>query len=113
MDDGSGAEKTQKVEASKTVLIIEDDGLEFAKILWQDKSVKEAGGKNGACVEEVLKACVARLKQLDDEVPCEETKVAAAKVETAIGTLEIRTKRRKKQQVEGTRKPHESTASAV
>lgn len=100
-----GPSKEPEVVKSETVFGSED---RFIAIIWQDKTVKKAGGKNGAKVEDVLKACAARLKDLNQGLPCSETEVAIGKIETAIGILDLRTKRRVKQEVEGTGNPHKS-----
>ena len=76
------------------------------EITWQNGPVQDAGGRNGAFIEDLLSICVARLEFYQDgEFRCRENALAITKIEEAVHWLEHRTRDRQARGVEGTYQP--------
>lgn len=73
-----------------------------------EKQPKEEGSKefvtinDGTTNEEVLKVLIDRLGYLDNKFPCEENKQAMFHIQSALDSLNKRTKDRQSRGVEGT-----------
>jgi hypothetical protein len=78
---------------------------DFVTIRWQEGPVKEVGA-NGAQVEDVLRACLSRLRELNHGPDYNaETTLAEKSLDTTIRWLDYRTFQRTERGVEGTSKP--------
>lgn len=76
----------------------------FIDIKWQQGTLKN-GGQNGATIEDVVQMVIARLEDLQEEVPCGENIQAIVLLRGALASLERRTEDRKARGVEGTEMP--------
>ena len=72
----------------------------YPVIKWQEGTVPDAGD-NGAQVEDVLDATLARLAALNAAFPCRENALAITHIEIARNFLYQRTAERTKRGVEG------------
>jgi hypothetical protein len=75
-------------------------------ITWQDGALGRPEARkeqNGALVEDVLEACLGRLRQFQEtRFSCPENVLAASAIEEALKWLQKRTEDREKRLVEGT-----------
>lgn len=62
--------------------------------------------QDGTTNEEVLRMMIHRLEYLQEKLPCEENEFALTGLRHALGALQLRQKKREKQEVEGTNQPH-------
>ena len=76
------------------------------EIVWQNGPVQDAGGRNGAFIEDLLGICAARLQFYQNgEFRCRENALAITKIEEAVHWLEHRTRDRQARGVEGAYQP--------
>lgn len=81
---------------------------EWIKVQWQSKPIVKKEDVDGVVVEDVIEFTEARIKGLNDEVPCQENLYAIDHLVSARGWLAQRDKKRAAQGVEGTTQPHRS-----
>lgn len=74
--------------------------MEEFTIKFQDGPLKD--GRNGLTVEEVITEIVKRISFYNSKVPCRENIYALEYLNSALGSLEARTKDREERGVEGT-----------
>lgn len=67
--------------------------LQFVKRTGPHYPGNEAPARPGTILQEVLRACVARLDYVSRQIPCAETEAAKRLIEAAIVLLEVRAKR--------------------
>lgn len=65
-------------------------------------------GVNGVFNEDVIELLIARLRALNERMPCRENSLAITRLEEALMWLGMRTAHRVAQGVEGTNEPHQS-----
>lgn len=68
----------------------------------QNGPVREAGGRNGGDLEDLIIVARKILGGLNDRVPCRENSLALTKLDEALHWLDARTRDRKRRGVEGT-----------
>lgn len=72
-------------------------------IEWQDGPILEAGGRNGAFVEDVIRAAINRIEYYQgSKFHCVENAVALGHLRAALEVLTERTRAREDRGVEGT-----------
>lgn len=71
-------------------------------IVYQDGPILEAGGRNGAFVEDILVACLHRIEYYQNSrFACETNAEAIKHIQLALDALDRRTRDRQKRSVEG------------
>lgn len=84
-----------------------DDHAVDTVIQFQHGPIGE-NGLNGVQNEDVLRLLIVRLQVLNERFPCRENSIAITKLEEALLWLELRTRRRREQGVEGQNLAHVS-----